>query len=275
MKLLNLNKHIGIRTLLFPDNQPHLVVEGIEANDDVSVIVSLTDSITIMHLLQVSNALEHLGAKKEVLVIPYLMAARYDRLMQNGDSFDLEVIAGLINSCSFKKVMLFDVHSEVSLRLIKNSVNITNRRLVEHYGQHHAVVICPDTGASNKVNEYLGWNNNLKEIIYCNKKRELSSGKLTLEVNNPDKCENRNCVIIDDICDGGATFLAIANQIKPKHLTLIVTHGIFSKGFSALEESFDEIITSNSYNRNYSSRKVSTIDIGLNDFIPEIIKNEK
>jgi ribose-phosphate pyrophosphokinase len=57
-----------------------------------------------------------LAAKRKNSIIPYLMAARYDRLMQQGDSFDLEVVADLINSCGFEKVLLFDVHSEVSLR---------------------------------------------------------------------------------------------------------------------------------------------------------------
>lgn len=65
-------------------------------------------------------------------------------------------------------------------------------------------------------------------------------------------------MIIDDICDGGATFLAIAGQVKPAHLTLIVTHGIFSKGLDALAEKFDSIITSDSYGKIYDSALVQT-----------------
>ena len=269
MKIIDLNQHKGIRTLLFPDNQPHVMVEGLNAGDEVAVVVSLTNSIKVMQLLEAANALGHLHVKKEVLIIPYLMAARYDRLMQAGDSFDLEVIAGLINSCGFKKVILFDVHSDVSLQLIKNATNNNNRKLVEQYDQEDALVICPDMGASKKVNEYFKWNKNLTDIVYCNKKRELSTGKLTLEVGDPEKCRGRNCVIIDDICDGGATFLAIAEQIKPTHFSLMVTHGIFSKGFMDLEKSFDEIIVSNSYNRSYDSEKVKVVDMYINDFIPE------
>jgi ribose-phosphate pyrophosphokinase len=269
MKRIDLNKQEGARFILFPDNQPHAIIEGLKKSDEAEVICSLTDSLKVMHLLQTANALDHLSVKKKRLIIPYLMAARYDRLMQRGDSFDLEVIAGLINSCGFEKVLLFDVHSEVSLKLIKNSVNVNNRQLVEQYQMPNAVLICPDAGASKKVKEYLAWNDNLKEIIYCNKKRELTTGKITLEVKEPEKCNERNCVIIDDICDGGATFLAIAQQVKPKHLTLIVTHGIFSKGVSALEKKFDKIILSNSYRRIYDSKKVKMIEIEINDLITE------
>jgi ribose-phosphate pyrophosphokinase len=263
MKVIDLNKNINVRFILFPDNQPHVNIEGIDQTDEVGVICSITDSIKMMHLLQTANALDHLKAKKKILMIPYLMGARYDRLMQAGDSFDLEVIAGLINNCGFEKVLLFDVHSEVSLRLIKNSTNINNRQLVEQYDNENAIVICPDKGASKKVDEYFNWNKNLVDIVHCEKKRDLSTGKLTLEVKEPLKCENRNCVIIDDICDGGATFRAIAEQIKPKHLTLIVTHGIFSKGFSVLEKEFDEIIVTDSYKKSYESPIVKTIAINL------------
>ena len=265
MKTIDLNINKNIRFILFPDNQPHVIVEGIGAGDETEVICSITDSLKMMHLLQTANALDHLHAKKKRLIIPYLMAARYDRLMQHGDSFDLEVIATLIDSCGFEKVFLFDVHSAVSLQLIHNAININNKQLVDQYAKADAIVICPDAGAAKKVGEYLNWNTNLKEIVYCNKKRELSTGRLTLEVNDPEKCGNRNCVIIDDICDGGATFLAIAEQIKPKHMTLIVTHGVFSKGFAVLEKKFDEIIVSDSYGKTYNSPVIKMIKARICD----------
>lgn len=265
MKVINLNTGEKAQFILFPDNQPHVIVKGITAGDEVKVICSLTDSLRVMHLLQTANALDHLSAKKSILVIPYLMAARYDRLMQEGDSFDLEVVAGLINSCGFKKVLLWDVHSEVATKLIKNSVNVKNKYMVEQYRQPEAVLICPDAGAAKKVVEYSQWNDNIRDIVYCIKKRELSTGRLSLEVTEPEKCFDRNCVIIDDICDGGATFLAIAEQIKPKHLTLIVTHGIFSKGFSALEKKFDEIIVSDSYGHTYDHGKVRTVQAKIEE----------
>ena len=263
MKVIDLNATKGVRFILFPDNQPHVIVEGINNGDEVTVVCAITSSLKMMHLLQTANALEHLLARKKILVIPYLMGARYDRIMQKGDSFDLELIAGLINGCNFEKVLLYDVHSEISLQLIKNATSINNKQLVEQYKRENAVVICPDSGASKKVREYAAWNKNLVDIVFCAKKRELSTGKLTLEVNEPAKCKDRNCVIIDDICDGGATFLAIAEQIEPKHLSLIVTHGIFSKGLVMLEKKFDEIIVSDSYGKTYDSPIVRMIATGL------------
>ena len=234
-----------------------------QEGDEVKLICSITDSVKMMQLLQAANALDNLFAKKKVLVIPYLMAARFDRLMQHGDSIDLKVVAELVNCCGFEKVFLFDVHSDVATMLINHSVNITNRQMVEQYRQPEALLICPDAGAAKKVGKYFDWNNNLKDIVYCSKNRDLATGNLTLEVLEPEQCTNRNCVIVDDICDGGATFLAIAEKIKAAHLTLIVTHGIFSKGFAALEKSFNEIIVSDSYCKQYNSPIVKTIEASL------------
>lgn len=263
MKTININTSESIRLTLFPDNQPHVNIQGITEGDEVKVICSITDSIKMMQLLQTADALDNLFAKKKILVIPYLMAARYDRLMQAGDSIDLKVVAKLINSMQFEKVYLLDVHSDAASLLINNSVNISNRQMVEQYSRPDAVLICPDAGAAKKVGKYFEWNKNLKDIVYCSKNRNLATRELTLEVLEPEQCLNRNCVIIDDICDGGATFLAIAEKIKPAHLTLIVTHGIFSKGFSVLEQKFNEIIVSDSYCKEYDSKIVNKILIQI------------
>jgi ribose-phosphate pyrophosphokinase len=258
MITININKQIGCKTLVFPDNQPHLNIFGVKENDEVRVICSLTSTNNLLFLLQCSAALDSLFAKKKILVIPYLMGARFDRLMQAGDSFDLKVISDLINSCGFEKVYLYDVHSEVSNALIKNSVNITNRALVEAYKKKNAVLICPDAGASKKTGKYFEWNTNLKDLVQCIKTRDLSNGNITLKVLEAEKCTDKNCVIVDDLCDGGGTFLAIASQIKPRHLTLIITHAIFSKGTDVFNNIFSEIITSDTY-KIHNSELVTTI----------------
>jgi ribose-phosphate pyrophosphokinase len=259
MKTIHINSNQGLKRFVFPDNQPHVVIQDTIKDNEVTVICSITDSTVLVQLLQTANAIENVGARKKNLIIPYLMGARYDRLMIPGDSFDLKVIADLINSMQFEKVYLYDVHSEVSLELIHSSVNITNEALVKSYAKENAILICPDKGAAKKISNYADWNNNLVETVYCDKTRVLSNGRISLQVMEPEKCINRNCVIIDDLCDGGGTFLAIAQQIKPTHLTLIVTHGIFSKGFTELEKSFDQIIVSDSYRQDYNSSIVQVI----------------
>ncbi len=259
-KTINLNTGEGINITIFPDAQPHVNISDIQEADEVKLICSLTDTSKLLQLVEAANAIDNLFAKKKELVIPYLLGARYDRLMLTGDSIDLKVVADIINLCGFEKVYLYDVHSDVALLLIKNAIGITNKNLVDQYTMPNAVLICPDAGAAKKVGKYFNWNSNITSIVYCSKNRDLATGKISLEVLEPEECKGKNCVIIDDICDGGGTFLAIAEKIQPAHLTLIVTHGIFSKGFQTLEKHFQEIIVSNSLYKNYESAIVKTFN---------------
>lgn len=251
MARINLNKREHIKVIHFPDGQPHVELhEGFFSGEKVDVVVSIDSPSLMLELLMLSNALDSKFIEKRILYITYLMGARYDRHMKDGggDSFDLKVFADLINSLSFEEVRILDPHSEVSLELIADSSAISNRFLVEKYNRPNTVIICPDKGAQKKVFQYKEWNPNFTgEVVYCEKQRELSTGKLTLKVVDPEICKNRDCIIIDDICDGGATFLAMAEQIEPAYLTLMVTHGIFSKGYEKLLEEFNSIITSDSY----------------------------
>lgn len=250
MATINLNKREKVKVIKFPDGQPHLELDGVFYGEKVDVVVSIDEAERLFELALLSNALDSKFIEKETLYITYLMGARYDRHMieDKGDSFDLKVVANIINSLAFKTVKILDPHSDVSLELIADSLPISNRFLVEKYDIPATVIICPDKGAQKKIFSYAHWNDHFTgEVVYCEKKRELSTGRLELKVLTPEECKGRACIIIDDICDGGATFLAIADQIEPSHLTLMVTHGIFSKGFKALDEKFDKIITSDSY----------------------------
>ena len=62
-----------------------------------------------------------------------------------------------------------------------------------------------------------------------------------------------NLIVVDDICDGGATFISLAESIKKynekANWYLIVTHGIFSKGVSELEKYYNIMCVDNEYNR--------------------------
>ncbi len=62
--------------------------------------------------------------------------------------------------------------------------------------------------------------------------------------------KGKYCVIVDDICDGGRTFIELAKTLKEggaQRVVLYVTHGIFSKGIYPLEKYIDEVYTTNSF----------------------------
>lgn len=236
----------------FPDGQPHIIMNESVAyhGHEVDVFWPIRNSDELLTLAMLSNALDHIGCIKKTLYIPYLLGARYDRIINIGDSLDLEVVCELIYERNFNDVKILDVHNRVATRRYIYFHHINNECLVKKYEKQDAVLIIPDKGAIEKAESYLEWNLNIKEKVFCEKSRDLSNGNITLNVINPEKCTDRHCVIIDDIYDGGGTFEAIAKQIKPKSLTVIVTHSIFSKGYGALEGDkplIDHVITTDSF----------------------------
>ncbi len=204
------------------------------------------------------------------LIVPYFLGARSDR--QFGEwtnSYLKDVIAPVINNLNLRGVQVYDPHSSVLDAVINNlhphdSTFLLKWAIGEIY-PHEAsygfssgaipnypfILISPDAGASHKIYklaEKIGYTG---DIITCSKERD-KEGELT-KVNVPTEGKNignKDLIIIDDICDGGATFINIAKEIKSKRtnkIYLIVTHGIFSKGFAELDKYFDGIYCTNSY----------------------------
>jgi ribose-phosphate pyrophosphokinase len=56
-------------------------------------------------------------------------------------------------------------------------------------------------------------------------------------------------VIVDDICDGGGTFVGLAETIgRPaSSMRLWTTHGIYSRGLGALLDAFGMVGSTNSF----------------------------
>jgi len=265
--MLDINNRYGLEAIQFPDGQYHVRLhEGLLNRDghQTDVRCAIKSPTDLYLLMATSNALDNAFIKKGTLTIPYLMGARSDRVMLEGDSVGLKVVAQMINHCGFEKVILFDVHSDVALQLINKSVNVNNRSLVEAYDKKDAVLICPDAGAAKKIDSYLEWNPNITDVVHCVKSRDLKTGAITLRVLSPLACSEEHCVIIDDLCDGGGTFLAVSDQIKfPQSMTLIVSHGIFSKGLAVFKGKFDKIITTNSYQKQTQSELLETKELPL------------
>ena len=118
------------------------------------------------------------------------------------------------------------------------------------------ILIAPDGGSLKKIYklaEQIGYKG---DIITCSKDRD-TDGNLTNTIVPLNFTElEKDFIIIDDICDGGATFINIAQEIKDnlidryktkEKICLTVTHGIFSKSFGELSQYFDNIYCTNSY----------------------------
>lgn len=273
MKVLNLStgfkpfdsslEEIESKSFLFSGGEVHIKLQ--DSAEEVLVSARLNDSNEVMKLLLAVDALRRNGSKTISAFIPYLPYARQDRVMVGGEPLSIKVMCNLINSCNFEKVYVFDVHSEVSLALLDNCELISNYSLAKQVLSNHTdyLLVSPDAGALKKIYklaEALAYHN---DIILCNKVRDVSNGKIKQITVDQDDLGGKDCFIIDDICDGGATFVGVAKELKKRNagkVSLIVSHGIMSHGEAELVDWVDHIYTTDSI-KNDSSDLISRIPL--------------
>lgn len=179
-----------------------------------------------MHLAQLKDLLDHLKVSP-VLDLPYLPYGRQDKEISCYTTFALRTFAKLLNALNFQQVIIQDPHSKVALDLINNSIPCYCN-IKTYYNMLNANLVCyPDAGAEFKYAKIYDY-----PYIVGNKARDQATGHIT-QYELVGKCEDKNVLIIDDICDGGGTFTLLADELKKagaRNIYLFVTHGIFSKG---------------------------------------------
>jgi ribose-phosphate pyrophosphokinase len=272
--ILNLDKNfspfgnenqINFQSFTFSGGEPHI---KINSNFDVNQLVTIThrlNSFNDLGLLCVTvDALRRMEVKTINLFIPYFPAARQDRVMIPGEPLSVKVYADILNTMNFNKVTVFDAHSEVTPALVNNCEVIPNHKFIVEVLKiigNNVKLISPDGGALKKiykVSEFLGG----IDVVECSKSRDVKTGKLSGFKVYDDNLQGMDCLIVDDICDGGGTFIGLAEELKKKNagkLFLAVSHGIFNKGFVDLK-CFNGIFTTDSF-RDFENNEVMQIKL--------------
>lgn len=273
-RILNLmypeDSYLKFKISKFPDGQQDvkIITERpfvLNREDHVQIKARLNNFLDLELILAATSAIKRLGIRDISLNIPYFLGSRSDRQFEIGGSFYLkDVISPIINSQNYMYVSTYDAHSDVLGACINNYINISNISLVEYAlkdilkrdtslpdGYDNILLLSPDAGASKKIYKIADQIRYKEDVVICSKYRD-ENGKLH-KVNVPvEPYTEKNIIIIDDICDGGRTFINIAEKLKNIEgfngkIYLIVSHGIFSKGFTELNKHFDGIYTTDSY----------------------------
>jgi ribose-phosphate pyrophosphokinase len=231
-------------------------------------IISRLNSFTDLELIICANqAFKNMDEQLKIeLFVPYFLGSRSDRkFVEGGINYLKQVICPIINSQNFSNVVVMDPHSDVLEACLNNYTKINNHTLVEWainqigVPKDNICLVSPDAGAYKKIAD-VAKSVNISNIITAHKTRDIVTGNITgtyIPLNVYDAI--KTFVIIDDICDGGRTFIELAKEIMKSRMLssvvhpneygkiyLIITHGIFSAGFDKLNECFDGIFSTDS-----------------------------
>ena len=139
---------------------------------------------------------------------------------------------------NYDEVSADDLHSHVPSGLINNlveryqQVDTFGKSAINH--RKYDYYISPDLGAIKKsqaASQRFG-----VPLLVATKKRDEKTGYTVFDalMSFGQETKDKTCIILDDICDGGMTFINLAENLKKtygfKQVDLFVSHGLFSRG---------------------------------------------
>lgn len=271
MIVLNLvdskKSNIKYKISQFPDGQQTIDLtewsDITQYTDAIQINTRLNSFKDLELLICATQALRNLTNREIVLYVPYFLGSRSDRkFAEGGVNYLKQVICPIINSLNFESVCVLDPHSDVLEACLNNYEKVDNHMLVKYALEdlgafetsdtlNRFCLVSPDAGAYKKIFD-VAQKSGIQKVITATKVRDLKTGKIHhTEVPTLDQHNDIKYVIVDDICDGGRTFVEIAKAMKDSRpsakIYLVVTHGIFSAGYDQIGDYFDQVYTTNSY----------------------------
>lgn len=254
------------KTFLFSAGEVQVRLPSLSPFESLLIASSFPSSQDIIEIVLLLNARNKAGFKGSTkLFLPYLPYSRQDRVCYPGEAFSIAALSSLLKTqmTDNDRVITWDAHSDVAARVFASfSVKFTNVaacHLIKKFGDvadSSYIVVSPDAGAigrAQSVASVLG----CETVIQGEKNRNSKDGSIVgISVkdkngNDPD-LPGAKVLIVDDICDGGRTFIELAKVLRghgAKEIVLYVTHGIFSKGFHVFYDDgtllIDRILTPN------------------------------
>lgn len=221
-----------------------------KSSDNFLITWMFENESEFVHVLQLCMLL-HQVSDETSLYVPFLPYGRQDKEITNNSTFALWPMIGALGAF-VKEIISFDVHSN-TFDSIRNIPPDHFFKTVLYEEPSDRVIVFPDKGAQERYGHLFG---KTDFVVVGSKVRDQSTGEITGMSIDGDlgMISNRRCIIFDDICDGGMTFIKIAEKLQefePYQIDLCVSHGIFSKGVEVIHNSgIDRIFTTNSLLKN-------------------------
>jgi ribose-phosphate pyrophosphokinase len=245
----------------------------------------LQSSTDIMQFMMACSALKNkYPHARSALSIPYMPYARQDRVCSDGDAASFDVFTKMLATINADAIYTLDLHSDAGLGILKSNCTTSDIHVISQstiFGANNMLsgllenpnlmLVSPDKGAKQKTIDLANaFGIPLERVVTGLKQRDSETGQLSgFSYESKQSISGKELLIIDDICDGGGTFIGLATELlkgNPKSISLYVTHGIFSKGIKVFDNTISEIYTTDSFKRHLfndvnSITKLHTIHI--------------
>lgn len=244
-------------------------------SEDSSIFVVYWDfecESEVFQFLQLQRLLRSFSDEIRIhLVCPYLPYARQDKEVGNDQCFALDVLFSCLEQNSrlcIDRIVTFDVHNPARvLQLCRDYVpelivygngfvNISPDIEIRHFVSvvRPDLIVFPDKGAMERYKD-ISCISGL-DTLFFEKVRDQQTGNITSIRPSTEIPSHNKALVIDDICDGGRTFVEVAKFLKDSDKYLYVSHGLFSaeNGVGKLHDAGYKLVACKTISKKLSKR---------------------
>lgn len=196
----------------------------------------------MMELLLMIDAAKRASAYKVIAVIPYYGFARQDRKDKPRVAIGSKLVANMLTAAGADRVITMDLHAAQIQGYFDIPVDHLDSSAIfipyiENLQLENLTFAAPDVGSANRIREVATFFE--ADMVICDKHRkranEIASMVVIGDVND------RDIVLIDDICDTGGTLAKSAGLMMEKgarSVRALCTHPVLSgKAYENIQNS--------------------------------------
>lgn len=215
----------------FKDREISIQMDSSIEGEDVCVMQSLSYPVNghLIELLILINELKQRKPRKIIGIIPYFGYGR--------SSSNAKLMAKLLETAGIDQLITIGLHSDEIEKFF--TAPVINLDLVKLFGddiesrfqKDKLMIVSPDKGGEKRARALAAY---LKvDCIILDKKR-CEDGTINI-TKIQENLKGKNCLIVDDIIDSGATLIAAAKALKEAEALSIdayVIHAVLSSDIS-------------------------------------------
>ncbi len=220
----------------FSDGEIHVQINENVRGDDIFIIQSTCapTNDNLMELIVMIDAMRRASAGRITAVIPYFGYARQDRRLRSARvPITAKVVADFLSSVGVDRVLTVDLHAEQIQGFFDVPVDncFSSQIFVDDMLSlklENPCVVSPDMGGVVRTRAIAKLLNNA-DIAIIDKRRPRPN--VSEVMNLIGEVKDRDCIIVDDICDTAGTLCKAAAALKErgaKRVYAYVTHPVLS-----------------------------------------------
>jgi ribose-phosphate pyrophosphokinase len=221
----------------------------------------------LMELLLMIDAAKRASAYKVIAVMPYYGLARQDRKDRPRVAIGSKLVANMLTAAGADRVITMDLHAPQIQGYFDIPVDHLDSSAIfipyiENLKLANLTFAAPDVGSANRIREVATYFE--CEMVICDKHRKRANEIASMVVIGD--VQDRDVVLIDDICDTGGTLAKSAGLLKEKgarSVRALCTHPVLSgKAYENIENSvLEELVVCDTIPLKQQSSKIKVISV--------------